>query len=149
MAKVKLYQRGGFKKSHDQLLDFTHRAGLSLMSARRWNGLTIKLQFRTTDLGSAWAKCLIKTNGSKLQKEFTIFVDKRLPTRFQKKCILHELVHVNQVVSGRYQIRWWKSDDQLHVRWNKKDYGLLKEVEYFDMPWEIEAHELEKNWKEV
>ena len=53
--------------------------------------------------------------------------------------ITHELVHLKQYATGQLSKRIWKSDNQVHYRWERKDIGVQSDIEYKNRPYEIEA----------
>ena len=53
--------------------------------------------------------------------------------------ITHELVHLKQYATGQLNKRIWKTDNQVHYRWEKKEMGVQEAIEYKNRPWEIEA----------
>jgi len=73
-------------------------------------------------------------------REFTIRIDVSLPLDEMISTILHEMVHVWQYISKRMVQNWVHE-----VRFAKQVYS--SEMPYFDRPWEIEAHRLEKELK--
>ena len=77
---------------------------------------------------------------------------KTVPVRFAKmyirtdmsflnilETIAHELVHLKQYATGQLSKRIWKSDNQVHYRWERKDIGVQSDIEYKNRPYEIEA----------
>lgn len=74
-------------------------------------------------------------------REFTIRVDVSLPLDNIITTILHEMIHVWQYLSKRMVYKWVHE-----VRFDKRVYSW--DMPYDDRPWEIEAHELEKELKE-
>ena len=79
---------------------------------------------------------------------------KTVPVRFAKmyirtdmsflnilETIAHELVHLKQYATGQLSKRIWKSDNQVHYRWERKDIGVQSDIEYKNRPYEIEAFE--------
>ena len=75
-------------------------------------------------------------------REFTIRIDVSLPLDQMITTILHEMVHVWQYVSNRMVYKWVHE-----VRFAKEVYSW--DMPYDDRPWEIEAHRLEKQLKEL
>lgn len=75
-------------------------------------------------------------------REFTIRIDTTLPVKDMVTTLLHEMVHVQQYVSGRLKHRW--SDE---VVFEKVVYN--SNMDYDSRPWEIEAWEKEKQLKEL
>ena len=75
-------------------------------------------------------------------REFTIRIDVSLPLDEMISTILHEMVHVWQYVSRRMVQNWVHE-----VKFNKAVYS--SDMPYDDRPWEIEAHRMEKQLKEL
>ena len=124
-----------------------------LMSKRLQNTLKIKINVRKTTVKKGWGKdCggvhLADPMGSKPNKEHKILI--HYGTNIMST-LAHELVHVYQIATKKYQQRFWKSDGQLHVRWNGKELGLKEKIPYRQRPWEIEAFDLQdklhSKWK--
>ena len=70
-------------------------------------------------------------------REFTIRIDVSIPPQEMISTVLHEMVHVWQYVTKRMVQNWVHE-----VRFNKVAYN--SEMPYSERPWEIEAHEKEK-----
>lgn len=69
-------------------------------------------------------------------KEFTIEIDPDQKLHVLMNCFAHELVHVKQWAKGEY----YQSLKNAKVYfYNKKKIDTTK-VDYWDQPWEIEAH---------
>ena len=66
-------------------------------------------------------------------KEFTIRVDGSQPLRRMLETVAHEMVHVKQFARGEL----YENSANKH-RW--QGTWLNKDPEYWDAPWEIEAH---------
>lgn len=140
-TRVQIQQRGGDKSRHDVLRDACLFGLDSLMSARMANGLQIILKMRAGLRKGTHGQVMMKCTGSKSQKVFVIEIQRDNPLRKQVETLMHELVHVQQRASGRYQMRWWKSDNKLHARWQGQDLGDKNKIPYRQRPWEIEAFE--------
>jgi hypothetical protein len=117
-----------------------------LISKRLQNTLKIKIHVRKTTVKKTWGKnCegvhLADAKGSTPDKEHKIIIDHNSDIF---ETLAHELVHVKQIATKQYQQRWWKSDGQLHTRWEGKELGPKTSIPYRERPWEIEAFEKEK-----
>jgi len=75
-------------------------------------------------------------------REFTIRIDVSLPLEEMISTILHEMVHVYQYVSGKLKYKWVHE-----VVFEKRVYHW--DMDYDSRPWEIEAHQKEKELKEL
>jgi hypothetical protein len=65
-------------------------------------------------------------------EEITISIAKKLSAKDSIRTLFHELVHVKQYVDGRLEV----GSPQ---RW----LGTIVDTEYRDLPWELEAFDLE------
>jgi len=75
-------------------------------------------------------------------REFTIRIDVSLPLNEMISTILHEMVHVQQFLSGKL-----KQPQPGKAVYKRVDYDW--EMDYNDRPWEIEAHTKEKQLAEA
>jgi RecA/RadA recombinase len=111
-----------------------------LMTVRMMNTIKIKIDVRKTTLDkNTWGQVINKCMGSVKQKEFRITLDYNRFDTDILRTLAHEMIHVEQIVSGRLQYRYWKSDHQLHARWEGKELGVKSHIPYEHQPWEIEA----------
>lgn len=138
-TKITILQRGG-KKNH-RVLDRAARFFLrERLSARMANRLSLRIEVRATKLAAGtMAKVLLPTNGSAASRDFTIVLDRDRSLVDQVADLAHEVVHIEQAASGRYQVRRWKSDRKVHARWEGVDLGPLDQIDYAARPWEVEA----------
>lgn len=67
------------------------------------------------------------------EDDVTIVIAKRLSRREMIRTIFHELVHVKQYADGRLEAG-------AVCRW----YGAIYDCDYNELPWEIEAFDLEE-----
>ena len=126
-----------------------------LISKRLQNTLKIKIHVRKTTVKKKWGdNCqgvhLANAKGSDPEKNHKIIIDH---TADIFKTLAHELVHVKQIATKQYQQRWWKSDNELHTRWEGKELGPKRRIPYRQRPWEIEAFDLDNKlhnkWKDI
>tara|TARA_R110001606_G_C14883458_1_gene591615 strand:+ start:54 stop:524 length:471 start_codon:yes stop_codon:yes gene_type:complete len=88
-------------------------------------------------------------------REFTIRVDSTQPRQDMLETVAHEMVHVKQYSRGELKD---VARSIKYCRWNGKEINTSR-TNYFDQPWEIEAHGREKGifvrwleqskWKDV
>ena len=122
------------------ILEATQFFAKELMSVRMMNTIKIKIDVRKTTLGkNTEGQVINKCMGSVKQKEFRITLNYNRFDTDILKTLAHEMIHIQQIVSGRLQYRYWKSDHQLHARWEGKELGVVSHINYNDRPWEIEA----------
>lgn len=82
-------------------------------------------------MGDAW----VEVDG-RYPKEFVIRLDSGMPMRDFLETAAHELVHVKQWATN--QMKDYDRDEEI-TRYNSKKINTAK-VDYWDLPWEIEAH---------
>ena len=97
--------------------------------------ITVKL----TDLkGDAYGYCMSDPDGDSERadrpRHFELEIDKKLPLRKLLETICHEMVHVKQYARGEL----YEGSRVSKHRWQGK--WLDKDPDYWDQPWEIEAH---------
>ena len=124
-----------------------------LISKRLQNTLKIKIHVRKTTVKKSFGQSCdgfhtVTPSGSNPEKDHKIVIDQSSDIF---EVLAHELVHVKQIATKQYQKRWWKSDGELHVRWEGKELGPKRRIPYRQRPWEIEAFEkqdiLVKKWR--
>jgi len=124
-----------------------------LISKRLQNTLKIKIHVRKTTVKKSFGQSCegfhtVKPSGSNPEKDHKIVIDQNSDIF---EVLAHELVHVKQIATKQLQKRWWKSDNELHARWEGKELGPKRHIPYRQRPWEIEAFNLEgkllSKWK--
>jgi len=126
---------GGTKKERALVESLTVFSGYNLMTDATADKLEIDIELINN---------LYKTDGNLADvvyedsnhrpKEFTIRVDKSYSLRRMLESIAHEMVHVAQFATGR----WVELENTKTTRFEGKEYKKLPN--YWDRPWEIEAH---------
>ena len=116
-------------------------AALKLMSKRLCNSLEISVKFD---------KSLMKNDGAVAQVEwvdnnykariFEITLDRNQSAFLQILSIMHEMVHIKQYAKGELMQSLKNCKDH---KWQKVWVDDSK-INYYDLPWEIEAHGREK-----
>ncbi|WP_210499138.1 hypothetical protein [Vibrio crassostreae] len=145
---IKIFQKGGGKTYHPVLLEAADYMASLLMSTRMKNSLDIRLEMRSSKLGKdVSGVCSSIANGSASSKEFTITIKRDDDINEQLSTLAHELVHVWQKCQNTLQVRRWKSDGEVHIRWAGVDAGKQDKIPYREQPWEKEAFGLEKIMK--
>lgn len=72
-------------------------------------------------------------------------LDSRVPRTIRFLVISHEMVHVSQMVQGHLSHRYIEGkgeDAKFIISWKGSNYNNW-ETNYYEMPWEVEAHALE------
>lgn len=70
-------------------------------------------------------------------RDFVIRIDTSLDPLEFLTCVMHEMVHVKQW--ARNEMRLYERGPFGMVRWHKEKIDE-KNLDYYDLPWEIEAH---------
>jgi hypothetical protein len=140
--KLTVLERMGSHRDHVE--DAARRMLSILFSTRMLNTLSIRIEIRKTKLGkSTWGTCGVGAAGSKPKRNYTIELDGKLGRDGILGTLAHELIHVQQAVSGRYQRRYWKTTGGLMCRWYGEVVGNWNEIPYRQRPWEREAFALQ------
>lgn len=143
---IKITQRGGNKSYLPFIQHAVNFFANELMTKRMLNNTNITVAMRTSGRGSnTEGHVFVECAGSKKQHNYYINCCRK-SSLFNKMLILaHETVHVQQIRTNRYQLRTWKSDGQLHARWEGKELGPVDYIPYDKHPWEIEAYATQTN----
>jgi len=142
--KITILQRGGTKR-HEEIETAARWALADLgLGTRMRNKLAIRIEMRATKLerntlGVVYTKAL----GSRAQRKFTIIIRRDDPWTMQLETLMHELVHVAQFATGRFQHRNW-ANGVTHYRWEGQAHGCQNTVPYYSRPWEREAFRLQR-----
>lgn len=116
---------GGTKKQRELAESLAYFCVQKLMPKKKTLDVTITLGKLDEVLG--W--CLWET-----ATEFSVDIEKKQSLRRLLETVAHEMVHVKQYATGEL----YESTAQGKHRWQGK--WLKKDPEYYDRPWEIEAH---------
>lgn len=130
---------GSGKKKQELVASMATYVGNKLMTKRLADNIkvNIKLINRLCDKESVFGDCIWEDDVNR-PKEFTIRVDSQLPLRTMLETVAHEMVHVKQWAKGEMR----QLMTQHKIRFKDKLYS--NDVDYWDLPWEIEAHGREK-----
>lgn len=125
--------KGGTKQQRADVQDIATFVGLKLLHPKTFPQIELDIDLLPN---------LYKTDGNigdviwedthYRPKWFTMQVDSSVNRRRMLETVAHEMVHVQQFATGRLVER---SND---TRWEGK--VLKKQPDYWDRPWEIEAH---------
>ena len=131
---------GSNKTKRDIAYNVVHYMIKQLMPRLRNIEIEVKL---TTLTGDAVGYCLMGDNN----RDFELEIDKNLNIKDLVMTLCHEMVHVKQYV--RKEMDDWNG--LAVARWKNKT--VLPNTNYYDLPWEKEAYELQAKlakmcWKE-
>ena len=114
--------------------------GEKLMGKRLANNIHVKIEFveGLEDEGTG-GDCIWEDDNIR-PREFTIQIDKSNDLPYMLTTLAHEMVHVKQFAKG--ELRDIMRAHSL-CKWQGAEYNTEK-LEYWDYPWEIEAHGREK-----
>ena len=94
------------------------------VSVRMQNTLNIKINVRKTTLDKDTSgTCSIRMNGSQSTKEYKIILSHDEMDFTKLATLAHEVVHIEQQVTKRLQLRKWSSDKKVHAIWNNVEMG--------------------------
>lgn len=138
---IKIYQGSGEKQNLDLIKSATLYFCKKLFTKNRSdkiNTIRIYLKLLKDDSG----ECFCDTNKDG-KFDIVINIDRLESVDNIISTIAHELIHVNQNLSGRLYIdkKWW---------WDGKSYGktpykgLTIKQQYVKLPWETEAYDKER-----
>ena len=97
----------------------------------------LDITIRLKDLkGDAYGYCLSNDDESRNDRPrvFELDIHNKMPLRRLLETICHEMVHVKQYARGELYESTIKNQHRWHGVW------LNKDPDYWDCPWEIEAH---------
>lgn len=72
---------------------------------------------------------------------FSIYIDSNLSSFLKLLSIMHEMVHVKQYAKGEL---FQSSKNWSMHKWNRSEWINEEKMDYWELPWEIEAHGREK-----
>ena len=126
------------KKRYDAIMDAVMFACNQLMPrVRKPFYINIRPIPKLTETQGVNGDCMDEED-----REFTIRIDVSLPLNEMISTVLHEMVHVQQFLSGKL-----KQPQPGKAVYKRVDYDW--EMNYDDRPWEIEAHSREKQLAEI
>ena len=113
--------------------------GRRLLSDRIYNDIEILLEFDPTLAKDNLYGCCDWNDTSFRSRDFTVSLDPNLGKRNMLIVLAHEMVHVKQYAKGEMK-------DFVYGNRVKFKGSIINDniVEYWDQPWEIEAHGKEK-----
>jgi hypothetical protein len=127
---------GGSAKLKDLAESITRYSAELLLDKKLIEKLTVDIEFsRTLYKEDGMLAEIDFDDRANKPREFTITVDSTVPLRRIMESIAHEMVHLKQYAMGEM----CDTNDPNIVQWKKKSIDLMK-WQYWDRPWEIEAH---------
>jgi hypothetical protein len=113
--------------------------GRKLLTERIYNEIEILLEFDPTLTKDNLYGCVDWNDSSSKSRDFTISMDPNLGKRNMLIVLAHEMVHVKQYAKGELK-------DFVYGTRVKFKGSIIDDnkVDYWDQPWEIEAHGREK-----
>lgn len=132
IVKVKGAKKPSHKKHIISMVEFCAK---KLMPKMKNIEVTVKLKNLK---GDAWGYCLADPHGDDERgdrpRAFEIEVHGRMRLRRILETVAHEMVHAKQYARGELYESTRQSKHRWHGEW------LDKDPDYWDQPWEIEAH---------
>ena len=113
--------------------------GRYLLGNRLYHKVEILIEFDNSELNTNVYGFCDWNDTNDRARDFTITVDPNLGKRNMLLVLAHEMVHIKQYAKGELKdyVRVNK------VKWKGKVYNDAK-IDYWEQPWEIEAHGREK-----
>jgi hypothetical protein len=139
---MKLFIRGSNKKTRDLVDSAARNFAYRLFGDRLVKNITINVNLsrsllsRTGHYGEIWVE---DEDERRYPREFSINLDDTIPLKGMLETLAHEMVHAKQYARGELKELWTMAKTRFHsVRYDVGD------MDYWDMPWEIEAHGRER-----
>jgi len=123
----------------EKLISATKFISKELMSFKKLSTLKIKINVRTTTLGTRTLGRVTHDSKFFAQKEFLIELNSNQCESEMIATIAHELVHVKQSVSKEVVYKFDKDANKLLVSWKGKELGEPSQIPYRERPYEVEA----------
>lgn len=130
---------GSTKKKREMVEDLTRFCLETLMPKMLKLNIKIQLIPKLTQKEGVAGDCIWEDE-CYLPREFTIRIDSTQRFKELLETIAHEIVHVKQYARGELKDL---SDSDVICKWHGKLFKFDK-LNYYDHPWEIEAHGRER-----
>jgi hypothetical protein len=121
------------KKHVESIVEFC----IQKLMPRMYN-LEITIKLKSLKKQDAYGFCMADPEGSAERldrpREFELEIERTLPMRKLLETVAHEMVHVKQYARGEL----YQGSRIAKHRWQGK--WVSNNVNYWDQPWEIEAH---------
>ena len=132
---------GSGSKKREMTGDIAHWVGMHLMP-RLQNKLYVNINLiaNLTTKEKLSGDCIWEDDSCNRPREFTIRVDSTQTLQDMLSTVAHEMVHVKQYARG--ELKDFSRTIKM-CKWKGKTIDL-DTVNYYDHPWEIEAHGREK-----
>jgi len=128
-----IHIKGGTRKQKQYIRNISLFCINKLMP--RMKNLEINITLKDFGKDDSCGYCLATDDADPYRpREFDIEINKNLKLRRLLETIAHELVHVKQFARSEL----YESTVQGKHRWQGK--WINKDLDYYDQPWEIEAH---------
>lgn len=129
------------KIDHEKIKQASYWLGNKLMGKRLSNGMGLEVILipNLRQKKDAHGLCYNVDTIKSRPREFEIELDSSLSVNTIIQCLCHEMVHVKQ--GARLELK----DTPINTAkiWNGKKYNT-KRLDYWELPWEIEAHGRER-----
>jgi hypothetical protein len=108
-----------------------------LLSPKLSNNIYVQIQYMKLE-DDSWGYCSPTDFECRLHREFEILINSQISKINQVKTLVHEMVHLKQFAKGEF-----KQYQNESYSWLGKRMQISSE-DYYNMPWEIEAVEMER-----
>ena len=127
--------RGGNAKLKADVQRCAEYCADKLMGSRLARNCDITIRLKKNGMGNDYGTCIWEDDNYR-PREFTIEVYSAMRKRRIMETVCHEMVHVKQYARNEMKDM---GNDASKTRWKGKDVDR-DNIDYYDLPWEIEAH---------
>ena len=127
--------RGGNRKMKEDAQRCAEFAAVKLMGPRLARNCDITIRLKQKNMGNDYGTCIWEDDNVS-PREFTIEVYSNMRKRRIMETICHEMVHVKQYARNEMKDM---ANSSSKTRWKGVDVDR-DVVDYYELPWEIEAH---------
>ena len=127
--------RGGSAKMREDVRNCAEYCAVKLMGPRLARNVDVLIRLKKNGMGNDYGTCIWEDDNVR-PREFTIEVYSAMRKRRIMETVCHEMVHVKQY--ARNEMKDMASSSS-KTRWKGRDIDR-DTVDYYDLPWEVEAH---------
>jgi hypothetical protein len=128
--------KGGTKSKQKHVKSMVEFISSKLMP--RIKDLDIKVKFKDLSNSDAYGFCLSNSDGNDSRTDrprtFEIELHSKMKLRRTLEVLAHEMVHVKQYARGELYVGAYSGKHRWQGKW------VSDNINYWDAPWEIEAH---------
>lgn len=141
--RIAIHGRYFGKKKCNLLRDFSRWSCKKLLHNKLYKQIELNIQLINPDQflkDETFGYCEVDEYAGPYARVFTIGITTKFNMMRTLSVLAHEMVHLKQYAVG--ELRHCNKTGNL--RWNRSDIVDNGNIDYWDLPWEIEAHGREK-----